>query len=113
MVTVCVLLSFFYVVVVAWSLWYMVASLQTPLPWSSCDHDFNTIHCVDGRNYGLNNYKEGGGGGFLIGNMTSSAEEEYWANYVLGSRGKTWQDFVRNSLMSYFFLSWYNAVKNS
>lgn len=47
MVNVALLLDFFYIVVVAWSLWYLAASLNPTLEWSRCDHDFNTDSCYD------------------------------------------------------------------
>ena len=45
-VSVGVLLSFFYNVVVSWSIWYFFASLMSyPLEWATCDHDYNTPKC--------------------------------------------------------------------
>jgi SNF family Na+-dependent transporter len=45
-VSVGVLLSFFYNVVVSWSIWYLLASVTSyPVEWSSCDHDFNSDSC--------------------------------------------------------------------
>ena len=46
MVSVGVLLSFFYNVVVSWSIWYFFTSISSfPLDWSTCDHAYNTPNC--------------------------------------------------------------------
>lgn len=48
MVSVGVLLAFFYNVVVSWSLWYLAVSLtaffvpEARLEWAYCGHDYNT-----------------------------------------------------------------------
>ena len=45
-VSVGVLLSFFYNVVVSWSIWYFFASISSfPLEWSTCNHDYNSVNC--------------------------------------------------------------------
>jgi Sodium:neurotransmitter symporter family len=45
-VSVGALLSFFYNVVVSWSIWYFFTSVSSfPLEWSTCDHDYNTQNC--------------------------------------------------------------------
>ena len=84
MVNVGILFSFFYIVVVSWALWYLVASLASPLPWSTCNHDYNTDDCyspVEDRTPGN-------------ANSTSSAEE-YWMRNVLAADQGSWDNFVR------------------
>jgi len=46
-VSVAVLFSFFYMVVVSWSLWYLMASIDWSgkLEWSKCNHPYNTPDC--------------------------------------------------------------------
>ena len=39
------LFSFFYMVVVSWSLWYLFASMTTSLEWAECGHAYNTPDC--------------------------------------------------------------------
>ena len=44
-VSVAMLFSFFYMVVVSWSLWYLTASMTTSLEWAQCGHSYNTPDC--------------------------------------------------------------------
>ena len=85
MVNVGMLFSFFYIVVVSWALWYLVASLSSPLPWPICDHDYNTPECYSDD--------DGGGGGPGNPNSTSSAEE-YWIRNVLAADRGSWTHYV-------------------
>ena len=38
-------LNVFYIVVLAWAIYYLVASMATELPWASCTHWWNTANC--------------------------------------------------------------------
>ena len=38
-------LNVFYIVVLAWAIYYLVASMTTELPWASCNHWWNTANC--------------------------------------------------------------------
>ena len=42
--------AFYYNVIIAWSVYFLIASLTTQLPWTTCDNDWNTPSCV------VNNY---------------------------------------------------------
>ena len=44
-VSVACLLSFFYIVVISWAIWYLVASFSLTLQWSNCENVFNSIKC--------------------------------------------------------------------
>ena len=44
-VSVACLLSFFYIVVISWAIWYLVASFSLTLAWSNCENEFNTESC--------------------------------------------------------------------
>ena len=35
----------YYIVVIAWSLYYLIHSFLPNLPWSTCNHEFNTEYC--------------------------------------------------------------------
>jgi len=38
-------LNIFYIVVLAWALYYLVASMAAELPWASCNNWWNTASC--------------------------------------------------------------------
>ena len=44
-VSVACLLSFFYIVVISWAIWYLVASFSLTLGWSNCGNEFNSKAC--------------------------------------------------------------------
>lgn len=87
MVSVGLLFAFFYIVVVSWSVWYLIASVGLRLEWAHCGHDYNTDDCYEISD---------------LGNATSTAAnasnsssvEEYWERYVQGSQDKDWYHFV-------------------
>ncbi|XP_068573531.1 sodium- and chloride-dependent GABA transporter 2-like [Cebidichthys violaceus] len=96
-------LNIYYIVVLAWAIFYLYSSFKSPLPWSTCDNWWNTELCHSrssaysnpdlfqaGSNWSfLNNLTESDyfdnttyidGGHYLNG---KSAEEEFWLNRVL------------------------------
>ena len=89
MVNVGLLFSFFYIVVVSWSLWYLLVSFTTHLEWANCDHEYNTVDCFANRD-DLNDTVK------MEDNTPVSSAEEYWSRNVLGMQGKTWDNFVSN-----------------
>ncbi|XP_066846328.1 sodium- and chloride-dependent GABA transporter 2 isoform X2 [Anser cygnoides] len=42
-----VLLNFYYIVVLAWALFYLFSSFTIDLPWGSCNHEWNTGNCME------------------------------------------------------------------
>ena len=92
MVSVGAAFAFFYIVVVSWALWFLLASFQTSLAWGRCDNDFNTDKCQ------IEN-------GTLSSNVSNTSDlvpstEEYWNYYVLGSGQDIPGDFVSLFILS-------------
>ena len=40
-------LVYYYIIILAWDLYYMGLSFQSQLPWSHCNNTFNTENCLD------------------------------------------------------------------
>ena len=38
--------AFYYNVIIAWSMYFLFASLTSQLPWTTCDNDWNTPSCT-------------------------------------------------------------------
>ena len=36
------MVGLYYNMIIAWTIYYMFASFTSELPWSNCNHDFNT-----------------------------------------------------------------------
>ncbi|NP_001083451.1 solute carrier family 6 (neurotransmitter transporter), member 13 L homeolog isoform X1 [Xenopus laevis] len=69
------LLNCYYVIVLAWALFYLFNSFTSELPWASCGHSWNTENCVDF-------YKANSTHNVTL-NGTSSVIE-FWERRVLG-----------------------------
>ena len=104
-VSVGILLAFFYNVVVSWSLWYLVTSLSSliipeyKLEWAYCGHSYNSKWChsnLDDEICLYNNTIALNGTCSIAknGNYTSSSVKEYWNRKVLGHVGYDWSNFV-------------------
>ena len=119
MVSVGILLAFFYNVVVSWSLWYLVTSLSSliipeyKLEWAYCGHSYNSKWChsnLDDEICLYNNTIALNGTCSIAknGNYTSSSVKEYWNRKVLGHVGYDWSNFViflKNFLRCYWKFS--------
>lgn len=42
-------IGFFYNVIIAWALHYLLSSFTTELPWTHCNHSWNSPRCSDAR----------------------------------------------------------------
>lgn len=62
-------LNTYYIVVLAWALYYLWHSFAFVLPWSTCDNWWNTENCVSSYNLThLNNFS----------NLSVSSAAEFW-----------------------------------
>lgn len=77
--------ALYYCVIISWALYYLFASMQSPLPWSSCGNWYNTKYCIDSET--LANFT--GQENVTIANETftryqiKSPAEEYYYHQVL------------------------------
>lgn len=46
MVLVNTMICIYYNVIIAWSLYYFFASMNSEVPWAGCDNWWNTIYCA-------------------------------------------------------------------
>ncbi|XP_066559183.1 sodium- and chloride-dependent GABA transporter 2-like isoform X2 [Amia ocellicauda] len=69
-----------YMIVLAWSFFYLFSSFSSELPWASCGHTWNTDACVefDEQNHTSN---------WTDPRRATSAVEEFWERRVLGVSG--------------------------
>ncbi|XP_014649492.1 PREDICTED: sodium- and chloride-dependent GABA transporter 2 isoform X2 [Ceratotherium simum simum] len=70
-----VLLNIYYIVVLAWALFYLFSSLTTQLPWGSCHHEWNTEHCVE--------FQKNNGSLNVTSENATSPVIEFWERRVL------------------------------
>ncbi|UYV61820.1 SLC6A1, partial [Cordylochernes scorpioides] len=98
------LCNIYYIVLIAYTMFYLVASFHNPLPWERCHNWWNTDLCYDG-------------GRNLTVNQTLAAVspvKEYWEPYLGVSRRNVLQitggleeiGGIRLELLAYLLLAW-------
>ncbi|XP_033099510.1 sodium- and chloride-dependent GABA transporter ine-like [Anneissia japonica] len=95
------LLTTYYNVIMAWALFYLVASFSSELPWDSCENEWNTEKC-----FSLSDYK-------MLNDTTEkpsdtvSSTEEYFNHRVLKLTGGI-EDFgeVQWEVFGFLVLAW-------
>ncbi|KAM3863782.1 sodium- and chloride-dependent GABA transporter 2-like [Diretmus argenteus] len=82
------LFSTVYMIILAWSLFYLIYSFRAQLPWASCDNDWNTDRCVELSSL---NWTAGHNGNLTANwtseTLTSSSASEFWERRVLSMSG--------------------------
>ncbi|XP_055380801.1 sodium- and chloride-dependent glycine transporter 1 [Condylostylus longicornis] len=100
MIIVSAIVMLYYNLIIAWTIFYMFASLTTELPWQNCEKDWSTEHCYS---YEMADKCEAINGTYYLRNCYNSSSpdfnnytdlalhalkrppaEEYFTHYVLG-----------------------------
>uniref|UniRef100_H2YB57 Transporter n=1 Tax=Ciona savignyi TaxID=51511 RepID=H2YB57_CIOSA len=90
-----------YIIIMTWITKYLVSSVSSNLPWTSCEHQWNTKHCVPllSSDNSTNNV--------TLSELRISAAEEFWSHEVLGkSHGLEHVGSLRPDLVLYLSIIW-------
>ncbi|XP_072171202.1 sodium- and chloride-dependent glycine transporter 1-like [Diadema setosum] len=91
---------FYYNIIIAYSIFYMFASMQGELPWRGCNHTWNTPNCFEGSR----------SSNVSFGDNTTErvwATEEYWKHFVLDqTNGLHDMGTIRWQLLLCFLATW-------
>lgn len=68
-------LNIYYIVILAWAIFYLFSSFSATLPWADCNHTWNTANCVDFSSNSEN---------WTSTSKPTSPVIEFWENRVLG-----------------------------
>ncbi|BFG03139.1 sodium- and chloride-dependent glycine transporter 1 [Drosophila madeirensis] len=123
MILVSAIVMLYYNLIIAWTIFYMFASLGTTLPWQNCEPEWSTKHCFS---YVQADQCEATNGTYYLrtcynstvadeNNITALAlhalkrppAEEYFNNFVLGlSSGIEETGSIKTSLAACLFMAW-------
>ncbi|KAG8226031.1 hypothetical protein J437_LFUL004152 [Ladona fulva] len=123
MVIVSTVVMLYYNLIIAWTIFYMFASLNKQLPWENCEPEWSTLDCYsyeiaddcmekNGTYYQRTCYNETEAAASNITHLAENAEkrppaEEYFNNYVLGlSKGIEETGEIRFSMALCLLLAW-------
>ncbi|KAH9381482.1 hypothetical protein HPB48_021558 [Haemaphysalis longicornis] len=95
--------NIYYIVLIAYTLYYLVASFHSPLPWEQCGNEWNTERCL-GIRENLSSLADRN----LTAAQAVSSVKEYWENNVLGiTNGLEEVGSLRPELALYLLLAWF------
>ncbi|KAH6928172.1 hypothetical protein HPB50_012364 [Hyalomma asiaticum] len=95
--------NIYYIVLIAYTLYYLVASFHSPLPWEQCGNEWNTERCL-GIRENTSSLAERN----LTAAQAVSSVKEYWENNVLGiTNGLEEVGSLRPELALYLLLAWF------
>ncbi|RLV94680.1 hypothetical protein DV515_00013035, partial [Chloebia gouldiae] len=70
-------LNVYYIIILAWAIFYLFNCFTTELPWASCGHEWNTENCVEFQKLNMSNCSQ-----VSLQNATSPVME-FWERRVL------------------------------
>ncbi|XP_021107879.1 sodium- and chloride-dependent GABA transporter 3 isoform X3 [Heterocephalus glaber] len=70
-------LNVYYIIILAWAIFYLSNCFTTELPWATCGHEWNTEKCVEFQKLNASNYSH-----VSLQNATSPVME-FWERHVL------------------------------
>uniref|UniRef100_A0A8C6N2G5 Transporter n=1 Tax=Mus spicilegus TaxID=10103 RepID=A0A8C6N2G5_MUSSI len=70
-------LNVYYIIILAWAIFYLSNCFTTELPWATCGHEWNTEKCVEFQKLNFSNYSH-----VSLQNATSPVME-FWERRVL------------------------------
>ncbi|CAG0879420.1 unnamed protein product [Cyprideis torosa] len=103
-VVVAFVMSSYYIIIVAWALYYMFNSFRYPLPWADCNDPWNSIYCDDGnKTVRFDN----GSTRLLLENETRTPAQDFYFERVLRiSSGINEPGEIRWELFLVLLLAW-------
>ncbi|KAK6173295.1 hypothetical protein SNE40_016772 [Patella caerulea] len=117
MVIISGIVCIYYNIIIAWTLYYLFVSMQSILPWSNCDNDWNTEQCAlsGSMNSTVSNYSTDGNFSSFMLNSTLMASnvskvppsQEFWQRQVLQlTEGIENLGGIRYELLGCLALAW-------
>ncbi|XP_050417804.1 sodium- and chloride-dependent glycine transporter 1 isoform X2 [Patella vulgata] len=117
MVIISGIVCIYYNIIIAWTLYYLFVSMQSVLPWSNCDNDWNTEQCAlsGSMNSTVSNYSTNGNFSSFMLNSTLMASnvtkippsQEFWQRQVLQlTEGIENLGGIRYELLGCLALAW-------
>ena len=98
-------LNIYYIVVIAWALYYLFSSFTKTLPWSTCNNAWNTLECITGKETAALMRNRSTSGNKTL-NLVP-AVQQYWYRKVLDeSKGIDEPGIIRWELAVTLLLAW-------